>query len=370
MEARGGGEARAGGEPILELEALGAADAMPCPAPLDERVREVRSLAFGSGEGEGAGMGAGISAVGCDVALGCAPTADGVLTAVGLAYLARLPQESVRVLRTDRAQPRLGEAYGEVATDPELASRVFRGFSARMRRDCPQARHGQCPYGCPSQCARRVVFIAAADDEDMPEALHGYLVAGFAHGRAIRTLNTLPLVARAEELSVRVANECEKARQFVRFSRLESGVFHAAYEPNANVVPLVAGHFAKRMAEERFAIVDASHDVAVLYAKGKVLRVELPHQEAVRLSVPRGLSDDEPYVRALWKRFYDALALPGRGPEQRGYDLRRQFMPKRLWQGLIELSPASDEGWNEVPSAYRARERRSALESGATALPR
>ena len=115
----------------------------------------------------------------------------------------------------------------------------------------------------------------------------------------------------------------------------------------------MAGHFAKRMATERFAIVDAGHDVAVLGARGRLLRVALAHDEAVRLSLPGALAEDEPYVRALWKRFYDALALPDRGPLQRGYDLRMSFMPKRLWDGLIELDPTVDDGWSYVPPAYR-----------------
>lgn len=53
------------------------------------------------------------------------------------------------------------------------------------------------------------------------------------------------------------------------------------------------------------------------------------------------LASDEPYVRALWKRLYDGLALEGRGPYERGYDLRTHWMPKRLWEGLVELDPRS-----------------------------
>ena len=56
---------------------------------------------------------------------------------------------------------------------------------------------------------------------------------------------------------------------------------------------------------------------------------------------------DEQYVRAMWKRLYDSLALDGRGKEERGYDLRASWMPKRFWGDLPELDPR-----NGNPGAY------------------
>jgi hypothetical protein len=64
------------------------------------------------------------------------------------------------------------------------------------------------------------------------------------------------------------------------------------------------------------------------------------------------LSDDEAYVRAMWKTFYDALALPGRDKSQRGYDLRMKWMPKRLWTYLPELSPGAETAYDVVPEHY------------------
>ncbi len=108
------------------------------------------------------------------------------------------------------------------------------------------------------------------------------------------------------------------------------------------------------MGTERFCIVDPAHGSAVLHEGGRLALVRLDG-EAAREACRR-LDDthrEEAYVRALWKGFYDAVSLPGRGRDQRGYDLRVHLMPKRLWQGLPELDPSVDTAWTFVPEAYR-----------------
>lgn len=75
-------------------------------------------------------------------------------------------------------------------------------------------------------------------------------------------------------------------------------------------------------------------------------------QLASRMERELRLASDEPYVRALWKRLYDSLALEGRNPYERGYDLRTHWMPKRLWEGLVELDPRSADPGTHVPARY------------------
>ncbi len=309
------------------------------------------------------------------------PTAEGVLTATGLSYLAHCPHAPLRFVRRDLAQPALGEAFFEVPTIEGLAKRVYRGFASRFREGCPRVRGGRCAPGCASSCARRVYTIAASDDEAMPEALHAFLVLGFEHGRGVRSLAARDArIAQAEAFHTLAVNESEKARQFVRFSELSTGAFFALYSPKANVLPLVAGHFARRMEGERFLLADPIHHVAVLFSEGKLVVGPLTREEVAELARPHALSNVERSVRALWKRFYDALALPGRGRLERGYDLRAHFMPRRIADGLIELDPATDEGfearaWEDAVAAGAGAAGAGALadatarEKGAPGLP-
>lgn len=279
-----------------------------------------------------------------------------MLTAVGATYLAHLRPDAVRVQAEGAGQPRLGEATAPVETDPAVAQRVLDGFLAATG---PMASGRGMPRYVHSP--RHLVSLVASmvDEPDMAEALHRYLRGGFTWGAAVGTHNSDPAIARAEGLATAAAGECEHARQFIRFSRLSTGGYLAVYRPKADVVPLVAGHFRRRMGTERFCIVDPVHGSAVLHEGGRLALVRLDG-EAAREACRR-LDDthrEEAYVRALWKGFYDAVSLPGRGRDQRGYDLRMHFMPKRLWQGLPELDPSVDTAWTFVPEAYRGRDAR------------
>lgn len=164
--------------------------------------------------------------------------------------------------------------------------------------------------------------------------------------------------SRRGRLGRTVTNEVEKTRQFARFSHVADGSWMAVFRPAANTVPLVATHFAERMGTERFCLLDPTRGVAALHEAGErccqVVRVDA--QLASRMERELRLASDEPYVRALWKRLYGGLALEGRGPYERGYDLRTHWMPKRLWEGLVELDPRSADPGAHVPARYAGRQ--------------
>ena len=138
-----------------------------------------------------------------------------------------------------------------------------------------------------------------------------------------------PVVAEVAHLARRAVNECERMRQFIRFSRLEGGVWFARCNPNASVVPLIMGHFAARLNVQPFIIFDEKHLVAGVYDG---CRWQLVH--GAELDLP-AVDARDAQMQEAWKRFYDALAVDARyNPE-----LRRHFMPMRLWGNLCELTP-------------------------------
>lgn len=280
--------------------------------------------------------------------LACEPTLEGVLCAVGLSYLAHAAEGQVRLARADACQPSLAEAViaipgSECDAAVLLARRVWQGYlraiEARPREEFPH----------------RLVYAAASDSPDMPELVHRYLRLCFARGAEVRLMTADPAVIALDDLARQVSNECEKTRQFVRFSHLADGSCAASFRPRADTVPLVAQHFCRRMGTERFYLLDPGHRVVALHEAGerRCSLVRLDEATAHDLCDLGELADDERYVRAMWKRLYDALTLEGRGPAERGYDLRLHFMPRRLWEGLTELDPRSDDPGAVTPERYR-----------------
>ncbi|MGI6231113.1 MAG: TIGR03915 family putative DNA repair protein [Tractidigestivibacter sp.] len=267
---------------------------------------------------------------------------EGVLSAVGVTYLAHADPARVRLARQDCFQPMLGEEavdMGPAIDDGALglAQRVLKGAKA----------HGASTY--------HLMLACAADDESMPEVVHRYLRLAFARGKEVRWLVSDPTVVAFTDLARRVSGEVEHTKQFVRFSHLSDGSWAATFSPKDNTIPLTAGHFVRRMTEERFCIIDPRHHVAAFHrekSKQSTL-VTLDDELAEQLSGRNDLADDERYVRAMWKRVYDGLSFEGRGIEGRGYDLRMHFMPKRFWEGLPELDPSTDNPGTYVPERYR-----------------
>lgn len=299
---------------------------------------------------------------GYGVVLACDPSLEGVLGAVGITYLAHADEARIRLAPREGCQQRFGELLVDAPLDADdelvtLARRVYRGIERHAAEGCPRVRDGRCPATCAGACGRRLVYAAASDEPGMVEAIHRYARLVFDEGPRVRTLLAEDRVIEVDELARGVLNECEHTRQFARFSLLADGSLFAVFRPKADTIPLTASYFAARMGGERFCIVDPVHRSAAFHDSGALsgrkghVVVRLDQQSADELARDKDLSPDEAYVRALWKRFYDAVALPGRGASERGYDLRAGWMPKRFWGGLTELDPRSDDA-GATPARY------------------
>ena len=301
--------------------------------------------------------------------LACASTLEGVLAAIGIAYLAHVDEEHVRLVDAACAQPRLDEnVVGPFPLDDRtlaLAGRVWRGLNLHVATGCPRSRENRCPGTCAGSCVSKVAYACAADDPSVPEAVHRYVRLAFKEGPAIANMMSNPAVVRLDSLARLVLNECERTRQFARFSRLADGSYLASFRPAADTVPFVAGHFAQRMGPERFCLVDPVHCVAAVHEAGqkRCRIIRLDQHLADELAARDDFAADEQYVRAMWKRLYDSLALDGRGKEERGYDLRASWMPKRFWGDLPELDPRNGNPGAYVPKRYQGA-RKDALKDG------
>ena len=241
---------------------------------------------------------------------------EGLLTAVFASYERR--QEPDEVVPEASYQPRLGQESLVVETDFEKALRVRRGVEKAAG----------------TEAFRAIQRASMCEDYETGTTVHRFIRHVMARNSAERANPVLedlasPTVAPLIALARQASNEAERMRQFVRFSHLENGVWYARYSPNASVVPLVMGYFADRLNDQPFIIYDERHHLAGLYDGN---RWSLVRGDAVNLPE---LSADEETMREAWKRFYDSLSIDARfNPE-----LRRHFMPQRLWDNLTEMQP-------------------------------
>lgn len=126
--------------------------------------------------------------------------------------------------------------------------------------------------------------------------------------------------------------ELEKLRGFVRFSDY-GGVLGAEIEPKNRVLPLLRGHFCGRYGHESFFIFDRTHHELLFYTNG---RSRLMTVDAFRPTLPEG---EELHFRALWKRFYETIAIR----ERENPRCQNTFLPKRYRTTMTEFLPLEYE---------------------------
>lgn len=260
---------------------------------------------------------------------------EGLLCCIFEAYVRRENPEDI--VCESRYQPRLEQSSFFVQTDFERAQRVRRGIEREAG----------------SRAFSAVVRAAANDDVQAGVVVYRFVLYVMdkksGRDRRRKVLNDLanPVVADLVALERRVLNEEEKMRQFVRFSHLENGVWFARCCPNANVIPLVMGHFAARFNVQPFIIYDENHHIAGVYDGNDW---SLVADEVV--DVPSRTAQDA-YIEKLWQRFYDSLSIDARyNPE-----LRRRFIPARLAKSLPELE------FQRAPALVKVDERRPSAEA-------
>ena len=245
-------------------------------------------------------------------------TLEGLLSAVFAAY--ERHEDPDEVVAEQAYRPRLAQESLCVPTDFGRACRVRRGVEKAAG----------------TEAFRAVQRASLCEDYQVGTAVYRFIRYVMSRPREARSAPVLdelanPSVAPLAALARRASNEAEKMRQFIRFSHLENGVWYARCNPNVSVVPLVMGHFSARLNDQPFIIYDERHHLAGIY-DGR--RWSLVRGDAV--NVP-ACAEGEQLMREAWKRFYDALSIDARyNPE-----LRRHFMPHRLWDNLTELEPRS-----------------------------
>ena len=197
-----------------------------------------------------------------------------------------------------------------VETDRERAARVRASIPKKIS---PRALELVLTVFCsclPSKELRILEFL-----------LRGYREGGglcFRLGDAVVS----PLLKAEKHL----LGEAYLLRGFVRFADL-GGPLAATITPKNYVLPFLASHFVQRFREEQFMIFDKTHKAALVHQNGRaeILAVD-------RMDFPE-ISETEARYQALWRRFYDTIAIEGRENPR----CRMSHMPKRYWENMTEL---------------------------------
>lgn len=261
-------------------------------------------------------------------------SAEGLMTCVFYSYAHHIVPTTIQ--KSDLVQPRLGEHIIDVATNMDQTFRVQRGVL-------------RCGG---KQVWKKCLLTASSDNPD----------AGYADFRLLRELFdktaarckhchtrdrciypckenkgpsildewSNPNVTCALQIARSVENEINRMHELIRFKHLSGDIWFATCNPNADLVPFLMGWFQARFNTQKFIIWDEVHHTAGLSEGGKHQIVKI---DTIDPFIPHKTSEDEVTMEEAWRKFYRVLSIDARyHPE-----IRRQFMPKRLWKNIVEL---------------------------------
>lgn len=208
----------------------------------------------------------------------------------------------------DETQPLLWPERA-VETDEAHAGRVLRSFGKLGGAGARLAVRG---------------FLTCLPEKELH--LWRLLRLGYEAGPRVGAMLTDSRVDVLRKAVWHLEHEAHQYKGFVRFSD-QNGFLVARIEPKNWVLPLLADHFVTRFGAERFLIFDSTHGEALVHRPGQW---DIVPMDALELA-PAG--QEELRLRALWRRFYDTIAIEGRENPR----CRMTHMPKRYWAMMTEF---------------------------------
>ena len=143
-----------------------------------------------------------------------------------------------------------------------------------------------------------------------------------------------PDVLRLQDILKKINRERHRMTAFVRFELANDGVFYAVIEPDFYVLPLIAKHFEKRYADQRWLIFDTKRNYGIFYDLQQVITVEI-HQ-TLHENSPAVLrlewDESEKEFQKLWKNYFKSTNIASR----KNTKLHLQHVPRRYWKYLVE----------------------------------
>ena len=247
-------------------------------------------------------------------------TFEGLLTVLFSVYDGRAAPNSIQPEAT--AQTGLFARPVHCVTDDALATRVWEGLLKTMD----------------GEARTRLYHVFLSEDADRELLIFRYVDLALRSPVDVAENYANPDVRRVQRLAQQMFREKHRMEAFVRFEKTSDELFHATIEPDFDVLPLIAAHFTKRYADQRWLIYDRRRHYGLYYdlTRTDVVQFEAARPGATSAAVSATVLDErEPLFRLLWQSYFDHVNIP----ERRNLKLHRRHMPLRYWKYLSEKQP-------------------------------
>ncbi len=233
----------------------------------------------------------------------------GLLTAVYQAYYHPVKPDSI--MPQSSYNPGLFANPIFIAADSEKADKVYHAIINKI-----------------SPAALRHVYRAYLSElPGIENTIYHYLRIGFKLGKQVNSHLTNQYVSKIHNVSRKVSSESHRMLGLIRFQLIAGDIYYAPIEPDYNIVGLVAPHFAKRLAGQKWVIHDVKRNSAALHNGEEWVLTDLNSESNFTAQ------EKEAFYQNLWRDYFKNAGVPDR----KNPKLQRQFMPARYWKHLTEM---------------------------------
>ncbi len=211
-----------------------------------------------------------------------------------------------------------GELFADkidVITDSEKAERVLTKLEKLLDKDGVQ----------------KLIWAFLSEDDVVEMCLLGVIAYAIRNpGHNVLKNYAHPEVVKLASLIKSVGRERHRMLAFVRFEKMQDGIFFARIEPDFNVLPLIVNHFRKRYQGQLWAIFDLRRNYGIYYDLKQIRPIsDIDH---MALTKPENYAGDELNYQKMWQGYFASVNITERSNPK----LHAQQLPKRYWQYLTE----------------------------------
>ncbi len=172
-----------------------------------------------------------------------------------------------------------------------------------------------------------------SDFEGKETALAAVIARAAAAGPAVFDDLNDPATMLVAKAARRAGAQAQLISGLVRFAELADGSWYAPIEPDCDVLPLVAEHFAARYADMAFAIHDRRRGTALVHEPGAACALVEGFEFAGGGGGP-AFSPRELELREGWRGYFASVSIAQRENRK----LQASHMPKKYWRFLPEMA--------------------------------
>ncbi|MDH6250957.1 putative DNA metabolism protein [Chryseobacterium sp. H1D6B] len=128
-----------------------------------------------------------------------------------------------------------------------------------------------------------------------------------------------------------VDRERHRMTAFVRFEKMQDGVYFAKIDPDFNVLPLILKHFKDRYQDQKWMIYDLRRNYGILYNLENC-DFFYPEEKIDLNQYQNKFHEEENNYQKLWQRYFIKTNIV----ERKNLKLHMQHVPRRYWKYLTE----------------------------------